>query len=57
MAETKNDPAAAARRLEAALERIAGTAGRPDPVKAELAVRLDALIAELRAALEDHPAG
>lgn len=38
-------------RLEAALERIARTVGEPDPVKAEVAARLDRIIATLREAL------
>ncbi len=38
-------------RLEAALERIARHADAPDPVAAEVAVRLDHIIATLREAL------
>jgi hypothetical protein len=50
------DPADAAARLEAALERIANAARRPSagsPVvdTVRIAARLDALIAQLRAAL------
>ena len=39
-------------RLEAALARIARQADAPDPVAAEVAARLDGLIAQLRSALE-----
>jgi hypothetical protein len=38
-------------RLEAALERIAKAVDAPDPVKAEVADRLDRIIATLRNAL------
>lgn len=41
-----------AERLEAALARIAQQANAPDPVAAEVAARLDGLIAQLRSALE-----
>ena len=40
-------------RLEQALERIAQGLERPDPVAAEVATRLDAMIARLRAGLEE----
>ena len=54
MAES-DDPAEAAARLERALERIAGLARAPQPPAvpptAEIATRLDGLIAALRAAL------
>lgn len=55
MAENE-DPAVAALRLEEALERIARHAARPLPAApdaetARIAARLDALIAQLRAAL------
>ena len=51
-----DDPSADADRLEIALERIAVLAGRcqksePTPATAEVAVRLDRLIAEIKAAL------
>jgi hypothetical protein len=51
-----DDPSADADRLEAALERIAALAGRcqksePTPMAAEVAARLDRLIAEIKAAL------
>ena len=39
-------------RLERALERIAAKVEQPDPVAAEVAVRLDGVIARLRAGLE-----
>jgi len=64
MAEPEDDAAEAVQRLQAALERIAELAqagahargfGGGDPVPAELAVRLDALIAQLRAALRTAP--
>ncbi len=45
-------PAHPAERLEAALARIARQASAPDPVAAEVAARLDGLIAQLRSALE-----
>ena len=56
------DPAEAAARLAQALERIARVARAPEPTTppaatAEIAARLDALIAELRAALGDTPGG
>lgn len=41
-----------AARLQAALDRIAAQAGAPDIVAAELAARLDGLIAQLREALD-----
>ena len=40
-------------RLEAALERIARHVEAPDPVAAEVAARLDAVIAKLRSALDE----
>lgn len=40
-------------RLERALERIAKRVEQPDPVAAEVASRLDAVIARVRAGLED----
>lgn len=51
-----DDPSADANRLEVALERIAALAGRcqksePTPATAEVAVRLDRLIAGIKAAL------
>lgn len=51
-----DDPSADANRLEVALERIAALAGRcqksePTPATAEAAVRLDRLIAGIKAAL------
>lgn len=58
MADTEDNAAVAVQRLEAALERIAVLARRPpasrkaEAEKAELAARLDALIAQLRAALD-----
>lgn len=58
MAEPDEDPAEAVQRLEAALERIAASivrrrvAALSDPARAELASRLDALIAQLRAVLD-----
>lgn len=58
MADTDDDAAEAVQRLEAALERIAVLARRrsaarfADVDKAELAARLDALIEQLRAALD-----
>jgi hypothetical protein len=67
MADAGGDAEAAADRLEAALERIAALAARPatppsDPPAAmpsaampEVAERLDALIAHLRAALDGPP--
>ena len=39
-------------RLERALDRIADNLERPDPVAAEVATRLDAVIERLRAGLE-----
>lgn len=63
-----NDPATAAARLEAALERIAvmvdevAAGPAPDPAAedapdvSEVAARLDALIAKLRTALSGRPA-
>lgn len=44
---------AAMDRLERALARIEAGVERPDPVQAEVAARLDAVIARLRAELED----
>jgi hypothetical protein len=62
MAEERGDMEAATARLEAALERIAALAARPASATSapsapvpEIAERLDALIAHLRAAL-DGPA-
>ena len=63
MAEARGEAEAAADRLEAALERIASLAARPAPNEVadapialpEVAERLDALIAQLRDAL-DGPA-
>lgn len=57
-----DDPTADADRLENALERIAALANRcqksePNSVTAEVAARLDALIAQLRATLEQDGAG
>lgn len=40
-------------RLERALDRIAAGIERPDPVAAEVAARLDAVIARIQAGLED----
>jgi hypothetical protein len=63
MAEPEEDPAEAVQRLEAALERIAASVVRrrvaalSDPARAELASRLDALIAQLRAVLEGTEPG
>jgi len=58
----EDDPVEAARRLETALERIArvaytASASPPGqmPVSVELSARLDALIAQLRAALAGPP--
>lgn len=42
-------------RLEAALERIARRVEQPDPVEAEVAGRLDAVIGRLRAGLATKP--
>jgi uncharacterized protein YbjT (DUF2867 family) len=53
MAES-DDPAAAAARLEAALERIARLTGRPPGPPPELAQRLDALIVQIRRLLARH---
>lgn len=44
-------------RLEAALERIAQKVEEPDPVATEVAGRLDAVIARLRAGLLVPPSG
>lgn len=44
-------------RLEAALERIAHKVEEPDPVATEVAGRLDAVIARLRAGLLVPPLG
>ena len=54
-----DDPAAAAARLERALERIARAVQAPPPQvdTAELAARLDRLIAEMRAALAGAAGG
>lgn len=54
-----DEPAEAAARLEQALERIARLARAPQPPAqsvdtAQIAARLDTLIAELRAALEER---
>ncbi len=63
MAEPEEDAADAVQRLEAALERIAASVVRrrvatfSDPQKAELAARLDALIAQLRAVLDGAAPG
>ncbi len=43
-------------RLEQALERIGRRVEQPDPVEAEVAGRLDAVIARLRAGLAAPPA-
>ncbi len=57
------EPAAAAQRLEQALERIARAARAPQPPAAPavdtapVAARLDGLIAELRAALAGKQGG
>ena len=66
MSDETEDPAAAAQRLETALERIAlamaqsiaaapqgAAAGTPDEIAVK--ARLDALIARLRAGLGDKP--
>lgn len=61
MAADDDDPNAAANRLEAALERIARAAeqveaaspARDASISAEVAMRLDSLIARLRAELGD----
>jgi hypothetical protein len=60
MAGDSEDPEAAADRLEAALERIAQAAARPEIVPApdrneEIAARLDGLIDRLRTALGTRP--
>jgi hypothetical protein len=59
MAEAGSEVAAAADRLEAALERIATLASRPAAgapnAPPEVAERLDALIAHLREALDGPP--
>ena len=54
-----DDPAAAAARLERALERIARAVHTPPPQvdTAELAARLDRLIADMRAALAGATGG
>ena len=62
MAEPEDEAAEALRRIEAALERIARhVTGRPAeapaPERAKLAARLDALIAQLRAALDGAAEG
>jgi hypothetical protein len=59
MADSEEDPAEAVQRLQVALERIAVLAARrgvrsggtADPAKDQLAARLDALIVQLREAL------
>lgn len=59
MADSEEDPAEAVQRLQVALERIAALAARrgvrsgsaADPAKDQLAARLDALIVQLREAL------
>ena len=61
MSSANNDAEAAAERLEAALERIARMAARPDghglspETTEQLARRLDAMIERLRAALNSQP--
>ncbi len=59
MADAGGEAESAADRLEAALERIAELAARPgataSPVLPEVADRLDALIAQLRQALDGPP--
>lgn len=58
MADPEDEAAEAVQRLQAALERIAAAGARrggqtgADPAKAELAARLDAIIAQLRTALD-----
>lgn len=55
-----DDPAAAAARLERALERIARAVQAPPPPQvdtAAIAARLDRLIAEMRAALAGAAGG
>ncbi len=54
-----DDPAAAAARLERALERIARAVQAPQPQvdTTELAARLDRLIADMRAALAGSSGG
>ncbi len=49
MPDNNADPVA---RLASALDRIAVQVGAPDPVAADVAARLDSLIAQLRDALE-----
>ena len=44
-------------RLERALDRIEAGIERPDPVAAEVAARLDGVIARVRAGLADGPDG
>jgi hypothetical protein len=63
MAEAAGEAEAAADRLEAALERIAALAARPATAPSQpqaampaVAERLDALIAQLRSALDGPPA-
>ncbi len=61
MAADDDDPNAAANRLEAALERIARAAAQSEAaspaqdasISADVAMRLDSLIARLRAGLGD----
>jgi hypothetical protein len=62
MADAGGEAEAAADRLEAALERIAAAGARPavslsqlPAAMPEVAERLDALIAQLRAALDGPP--
>ncbi len=51
--DDETPPAHPAERLEAALARIARQANAPDPVATEIAARLERLIVQLRAALEE----
>ncbi len=51
--DDETPPAHPAERLEAALARIARQANAPDPVATEIAARLERLIAQLRAVLEE----
>ncbi len=51
--DEETQPAHPTERLEAALARIARQANAPDPVATEIAARLERLIAQLRAALEE----
>ena len=52
MAEDDADGAESIERLERALARIEARVEQPDPVQADIAARLDAIIARLRAELE-----